>query len=346
MDPIPNRPLRRLLLERHGLSNPPTAPFGKQELLELVEHLGYVQIDSINVIERAHHLILHARNRRYRREMLSELLESDRDLFEHWTHDACVIPTSYFPHWKHRFDRARRRLTEPRWRKRLGPRREQLLAHVRARIECEGPLRTRDFENAGGVERSSWWGWSQEKTALEFLWRCGELGICRREGFEKVYDRIEKVVAEPHRDGKIEWRDSVDWKCREALHRLGAATPAQIAGFWGSFATPVARQWADEGLAGGDLVWVCVEGADGTLSRPCIALPDLFEQLAEAPAPQRAMRVLSPFDPLIRDRKRTAAIFGFDYRVEVFVPAPTRKYGYSVLPILEGDRFTGRIALT
>jgi len=337
--------MRRYFLDRQGLARSPHSPFDKKELLRLVEKLAYVQVDSINVVERAHHMILFSRNRRYLREMLTELIERDQELFEHWTHDACILPASYFPHWRHRFDTARRRLREPRWRGRLGPRPNQVLDRVRRRIRSEGPLRTRDFENSGGVQRGSWWGWTREKTALEFLWRCGELGIRRREGFEKFYDRIDAVVPARHREQKIDRESSVDWKCREALERLGAATAVEIASFWSSFPTSTVREWMEAQRRAGRLIDVTVAAADGSAPRPRVALPQFIEGLRNAPTPPRGMRLLSPFDPAIRDRKRTAWLFGFDYRIEVFVPAMQREYGYYVLPILEGDRFTGRIDL-
>ena len=129
------------------------------------------------------------------------------------------------------------------------------------------------------------------------------------------------------------------------MKRLGAATPAELAAFWGSFPLADARAWAESEAKAGRLVPVAVETADGSKPRTRIARPDLTEALAAAPAPPRALRLLCPFDPLIRDRKRAAWLFGFDYRVEVFVPAARREYGYYVLPILEGDRFTGRIDL-
>lgn len=345
MKVITNREMRRLFLERQGLAAPPHTAIEKKDVLRLVKQLAYLQIDSINVVERAHHMILYSRNRNYRREMLEELIEEDRELFEHWTHDAAILPAAYFPHWRHRFEAAQKRIKEPRWRKRLGARPDLVLDLVRRRIQSEGPLRTRDFENGGDIKRSSWWGWTQEKTALEFLWRCGELGISRRDGFQKVYDRMEEVVPARYRDQKIDYDASVDWKCRTALDRLGAATPAEVAAFWMSFSTATARAWIDAERKAGRLLEVVIETADGSVARPRVALPGLMRGLRSASSPPRGMRLLSPFDPAIRDRGRTAWLFGFDYRIEVFVPATKRKYGYYVLPILEGDRFTGRIDL-
>lgn len=345
MDVIPNRAMRRFLLARAGLAASPTARFDPPALQSLIEQLGYVQLDSIQVVERAHHVILYTRNRHYKQEMLRMLLEQERSLFEHWTHDACVIPSAHFPHWHHRFEVARKKLARGAWAQRLGARPARVLEHVRRRIDQEGPLRARDFENAARVKRQSWWGWTQEKTALEVLWRCGELAISHRDGFEKAYDRVENVIPRPLRDRKIDAEQSVAWKCAEALERLGAATPAEIAGFWGSFPAARAAAWAEQGLDAGRLVKVRLQDANGEPGRPRFASVDFLSRFEDAPSPPRTLRLLSPFDPLIRDRKRTESLFGFDYRIEVFVPADKRVYGYYVFPILEGDRLTGRVDL-
>ncbi|MCG8589831.1 MAG: winged helix DNA-binding domain-containing protein [Proteobacteria bacterium] len=336
--------MRRLFLGRQGIA--PVRPgFDKARLAELVERLGYVQVDSINVVERAHHLILFAREPRYRRELLAELLERDRRLFEHWTHDASILPVSYFPHWRHRFEDASAGLARRYLKKRLGRDPKKLLDAVRKRIRREGPLRSRDFESDGSVKRGPWWSWTQEKSALEYLWHSGELGISHRDDFQKVYDRIENVVPARERRRRIGREASIAWKCREAVTRLGAATPAEIAAFWGSFSLTDARAWVEVEEKAGRLIPVAIETADGSKPRTRMARPDFLESLEAAPRAPRGMRLLSPFDPVIRDRKRTAWLFGFHYRIEVFVPAAQREYGYYVMPILEGDRLTGRIDL-
>jgi uncharacterized protein YcaQ len=342
---ISNRPMRRWLLGRLGLAATPRGAFDKAQLLSLIEQLAYLQIDSINIVERAHHMILFSRHDGYQREMLFELVEEDRALFEHWTHDACILPITHLPHWQHRFDATRKKLNGPGWKKRLGPKPEQVLKAVRDRIKSEGPLRTRDFDNKNGVKRGPWWDWAHEKTALEFLWRTGELAITRRERFEKVYDLMENVAPAKHRRKKVSFAKSVDWKCREALVRLGAATPVEIAGFWNSHSTNTVKAWVEEQRAIGALIDVTIETADDSTPRARVSLPEFIESAAAAEAPSRGMRLLSPFDPLIRDRKRMSWLFGFDYRIEVFVPEAKREYGYYVLPILEGERLTGRIDL-
>ena len=134
------------------------------------------------------------------------------------------------------------------------------------------------------------------------------------------------------------------WACRESLRRLGAATPAQIAHFFDAVSTKEAQAWC-ESNTGKELTSVVVELADRSLSRPVFAPADWVARLAGVPRAPGKLRFLSPFDPLIHDRKRTNRIFGFDYAVEIFVPPAKRKYGYYVLPILEGERFVGRIDL-
>jgi uncharacterized protein len=133
----------------------------------------------------------------------------------------------------------------------------------------------------------------------------------------------------------------VDWACGSALERLGAATPREIAGFWAAVSAAEAQAWCKRHL-GHDTVQVMVECADGSPPRPMWARADVVERLKDLPPPQR-LRFLSPFDPLIRDRLRTYRLFNFDYRIEVFVPAAQRRYGYYVLPMLHGERFLGRI---
>ncbi len=337
--PISNANARRLFLERHALSAPAAPEFCADRTLELVKHLGFVQLDSINTVERAHHLILFSRAPGYRREHLTDLHHQRRDLFEHWTHDASLIPMAFYPHWRHRFAAAKKRIEEnPRWQERIGPDGVNVIRKVRARIRRDGPVMARDFEDKG---KGSWWGWGPSKTALETLWRTGELAIARREGFEKVYDLAERVIPEDARRERPSLAASTDFLCSAALARLGFATPQEIAAFWKLVSIDRAKEWTANALKRGSVVEVSVEDREGE-RRKAVALPDIETHIAEAPEPPAAMRFLSPFDPAIRDRMRAVRLFGFDYRIEVFVPEKKRRYGYYVLPLLEGARFIGR----
>jgi uncharacterized protein YcaQ len=338
---ISNKEARRLLLYLHGLSFAVRKKLTSQGLLELIEHMGFVQVDSINTIARAHHMILFTRDPAYRQGQLAHLIERERSLFENWTHDAAIIPMKFYRYWKPRFEREQERLrTVWRQRRRDGfeAQVEQVLSHIRA----NGPVMARDLGTEQKKAAQGWWDWHPSKTALEYLWRCGELAITRRDGFQKVYDLVERVIPATACDGQPSKDAVVDWACRSALDRLGFATPREIAGFWAAASSAEVQAWCKHNLEHG-VGHITVECADGGLPRPMFARSDLVELMKDIPSPPKGLRFLSPFDPLIRDRLRTRRIFNFDYRIEVFVPAAQRQYGYYVFPMLQGDRFIGRI---
>jgi uncharacterized protein YcaQ len=327
---------RRLLLAGQALLGPP--PAGGLE--GLIQQLGYVQLDSINVVERAHHLILGCRSPDYDPAQLEALLDGRR-LFEHWTHDAAAIPLQWYPHWQVRFSRSRARiLASPWWRKRMGDQVEPLLAQVLARIRAEGPLRSADFEHPRQGGEPGWWGWKPQKAALELLWHTGELAVAGREHFHKSYDLAERVFPEAHARPAPDPEAHLRWACATALERLGTATPRQLAAYWDAVEPAEAALWCAAAQAAGEIERVELEAADGGPARPCFAVPDWRERLAE---PQERMVILCPFDPILRDRARTRALFGFDYRFEAFVPEAGRQFGYYVLPLLERDALVGRL---
>jgi uncharacterized protein YcaQ len=338
---ISNADARRLFLDRHALSTRPDHPLDETHVLELVRKLGFVQLDSVNAVERAHHMILFSRAAGYRRELLHTLHHDHATLFEHWTHDASLVPMEFYPHWHHRFRAAKARLQHPRWQERIGPDADKVIRRVRAHVRKNGASMARDFEDKGG---GGWWGWGPSKTALEFLWRTGELAIARRDGFEKVYDLAERIIPAEQRGARPTRRQTIDWACRAALERLGLATPQELAAFFDLIEIAEAKDWAKAALKRKDIVEVAVTNADGGL-KPMLAFPDVEARIAALDEPHAPTRFLSPFDPAIRDRKRTIRLFGFDYTIEIFVPEKKRRYGYYVLPILEGDRFIGRADL-
>jgi uncharacterized protein YcaQ len=342
---VPAATARRLLLGAQGLLDEPRRKATADVLYDLVERMGFVQIDSINVVERAHHLTLAARLQGYRPALLERLLERDRRLFEHWTHDASAIPTAWYPYWKVRFERYRRRVLEhPWWMERIGPEPARVIDHVRERLAREGPLRTRDFEDERpqGTDKA-WWGWKPQKAALEYLWRSGELAIAGRTSFHKVYDLAGRVLPAAHAAPRPADEEHLDWAGRSAIERLGVAGPDEIAGFWRAISLEEARAWCGRAAARGEIVPVQAGSADGSRPRPAYAVPGWEARAAALPPAPRRVRLLSPFDPILRDRKRTLRLFGFDYRFEAFVPEPQRRHGYYVLPILEGDRLVGRL---
>ena len=331
---------RLLLLDAQALTVKPTMPLDATRLGVMIERMGFVQLDSINVVERAHHLILASRFDRYKPTMLDHLLERDRAVFEHWTHDASYIPTKWFNHWLPRFQRKR---TSQWWQDRMGPDFKKITAHVLERITTDGPLRSRDFEHDRKGESGAWWEWKPQKAALEILWRTGDLLITRRENFQKVYDlapRVLDIAANPKRPTD---QEHVEWACSTALQRLGSATPKELAAFWRSIPIEDARKWCDKALHEGRLVPVEVQSADGSKPRLAVAFHNWRDRLSAAPAPPKRARLLCPFDPVLRDRDRALRLFNFDYRFEAFVPGPKRQFGYYVMPLLDGDRLVGRV---
>jgi uncharacterized protein YcaQ len=349
-DTLPTPPVvsvataRRLLLGAQGLLDDPRGRVTADRLYHLIERMGFVQIDSINVVERAHHLTLASRLQGYRPALFDRLLERERRLFEHWTHDASAIPTLWYPYWWFRFERYRKKvLAHPWWKERIGPHPDDLIDLVRQRLVQEGPLMTRDFEDTrdDGADRT-WWGWKPEKAALEYLWRTGEAAVVGRVNFHKVYDLAERALPEAHAAPRPTDEEHLDWACRTAIERLGIASADEIAGFWRAADLNEVKAWCKRAVASGEIAPVNVEAMDGSV-RGAYAVPDWEERAASLPPAPPRIRLLSPFDPILRDRRRSLRLFGFDYRFEAFVPAPQRRYGYYVLPILEGERLVGRL---
>lgn len=335
---------RRLLLGGQGLLSDPARKATPAAVHRQIEAMGFVQVDTINIVERAHHHILRSRFDDYRPDMLTRLLERDRKLFEHWTHDASVIPAKWFHCWKVRFDRYRRRghARKGWWAERMGGDPERVTAHVRERIEAEGPLMSKDFEH-NGDGAGPWWGWKPQKAALEYLWRSGELAINARVNFHKVYDLTHRVFPDLHDADAPDQDDHIAWACRAALDRLGAGTPAELSAFMRAIDQHEAGAWCKAAAARGEIMPVLIEHADGTKPRRAYACLDWRRRASRFGDPPDRMRLLSPFDPVIRDRRRALRLFGFDYRFEAFVPAPKRRYGYYVLPVLHRDRFVARV---
>lgn len=338
---LSNTIARRIFMDRQGLMASPTKKQTKNDLQLLIEQLGFVQLDSIATVERAHHMTLFARNQNYQRAHLASLIEDERTLFENWTHDASMIPTKFYPHWQRRFQRDGESL-RARWKKGRHEGFEDILDEVLTHIAKDGPVMSRSFKQEEQKASGGWWDWHPSKTALEYLWRTGQLAVTRREAFQKVYDLTERVIPTEHRKKIPTDKSLIDWCCHNALTRLGFATPGELAAFWGILTAAEAQAWATSSK-GKALPRAIVEAADQSKPKEVLVDPQVLD-IAEADLrPPPRLRVISPFDPVIRDRKRLKRLFNFDYRIEVFVPEAQREYGYYVFPLLEGDRFVGRI---
>ncbi|MEM6938552.1 MAG: crosslink repair DNA glycosylase YcaQ family protein [Pseudomonadota bacterium] len=340
---ISNAEARRIFLDRHRLAETPQGPATGADLFDLIHSLGFVQLDSINTVARAHDLILYARRPRYRPKDLKRLYERDRALFEHWTHDAAVIPMTFYPWWALRRRRDAEKLRQS-WRANRRGAFEAQFQKVLDQIRSEGPCCAADVGKGEKRGSGGWWDWHPSKTALEYLWRSGALCVVGREGFQKRYDLTERVLERSLCDAAQmpDAEATIDWCCRQALDRLGFATHGELAAFWAHITPAEAQAWCATQLAEGNLIAVEIESADGSVKQ-ALARPEIEADPARQQQVTARLRILSPFDPALRDRNRAARLFGFDYRIEVFVPGPKRKFGYYVFPILEGAQIVGRV---
>lgn len=333
---ISNRDARRLWLDLQGLA---AAPTGNADILEIIKKLGFVQLDSIQNVARAHHHILWSRNQSYREPMIERLLAKDRSIFEHFTHDASLLPMDYYPMWGRQFARLEAHVSRSdAYRK---ARQNGDHDAIKRRIEAEGPLSTHAFDSKIEGKREMW-DRPPHKRALDHLWYAGELATSHRANFVKYYDLRERVIPQHHLERRSEDADQLDWLCRNALNRLGFALPGEITRFWGAASAAEVKRWLAD--AYDQLETVEIETASGGWLN-CIAPPHVEALLNNLTAPTSRLRIINPFDPVTRDRDRLLRLFGFDYRIEIFVPPAKRTWGYYVYPLLEGDKFVGRIEL-
>lgn len=332
---IDNKTARALWLQTNGLA---TAPTGPLDVLQIIKDLGFVQLDTIRNVTRAHHHILWSRNQNYREPMLWSLLKDDRSVFEHFTHDASILPMDFYPMWKRQFPRIKKRIDRSWYAS--SEMSDTDHAAIKKRIEQEGPLCTRAFYTKINGEKTMWKR-PPHKRALDYMWYCGELTTSHRDNFIKFYDLAHRVIPKNHYAQDHVDHDKIDWLCSNALDRLGFGAEGDIKRFWDATDLTEVKKWAHEKP---DLIPVKIQHKNGDWSE-AFALPDIETRLTNLGKPTSRLRILNPFDPAIRDRNRLKRLFGFEYKIEIFVPAAKRRYGYYVYPLLEGDRFIGRIEL-
>lgn len=305
-----------------------------------IEALGMVQLDSIGVLARAHDHILWSRHTSYRNSDFHSLSREKRQVFEHFSHDAVILPIATWPYWQ----RQLKRVSEHRyqlWARHLGSPAD--LQHFVEQIDKNGPMCSQDFSvksNKPSAASPKSWSRPPHKLALDYLWLAGTLSVSHRQGFVKYYDLTDRVV--PSRVASVQVSDAqqIDWLCRCALQRLGFATPIEIRNFFDACTLAEVQNWLVENSY--QLQQVKIESASGSFTN-AFAFNDIESTLASLPTATGRLRVVNPFDPITRDRNRLKRLFGFDYRIEIYVPARQRQYGYYVCPILEGNRFIGRI---
>jgi len=322
---------RRLAIISQGLHT--AAPFGKGKngVLNTIKHTGYVQIDTISVVERAHHHILRSRVPNYNKKHLRDLQLKDRQVLEFWSHAAAYIPMSDYrytlpivDHFKAGKD------SRP-----VGD--KKLMQYVLDRIRNEGPLMSRDFEPALHPKGNGWWESKPAKLALLRLFFEGEILVSHRKGFQRVYDLTERVIPSDISTLNPSTEEYADFLIDRYLqaHAFGSAS---MMAYLRKGMKPSVNKRLKERHAGAGLIRVEIKGIK---TSELYAHPDLLKD--SGTRIEKRIKILSPFDNSVIQRERLSTIFGYDYLIECYVPKPKRVFGYFVLPILLGDRFVGRL---
>ncbi|MBI2386976.1 MAG: YcaQ family DNA glycosylase [Elusimicrobia bacterium] len=335
MRTIPLEAAARLFLSRQHLDRPGKRGLSAENLARFVADAGGLQLDSINVAARAHELTLWSRFGPYDRAELDRLVYGRRALFEYWAHAACLIAESDRPAWARAMADYRRRHTGwSTWLK-ANPR---VLRRVEAEIRTRGPLSSSDFERPAASGKSAgWWDWKPAHHALHYLWMTGRLAVHSRRHFQKRYDLAERVLRPVEPLPRAEFPR---WHLRKTLRALGAAAEADLPRYMTFPRLDAAerRRALKAMLQSGEAVELAVEGLGGRWYALASDLPAL-----DSPPPARGTTLISPFDSLLWHRGRAKALFGFDYKIEVYVPAAKRVHGYYSLPILHDGRLIGRL---
>jgi len=330
---------RRIAVRAQRFGPPTTAEAergdAKDAAAQTIDRLGYVQIDTIAVVERAHHHTLWTRSQGYEPQLLHDLQAVDRRVFEYWAHAIAVLPMTDYRFYLRRMER--HRTSDRAWLSEWRTQHTDTLAHVLERIRREGALTSKDFEPPPGTKRGTWWDWKPAKRALEVLFWQGDLMISERRNFQKLYDLTERVLP-PGVDVR---RPSSDEMARHHVRRvLGAHGLAQVREIAASLriaTRPEIERAVAELERAGEIVPLRIEGLDEVH----YAEPAILEA-ADRPPVDRAV-LLSPFDNLIIQRDRVERLFEFSYTLECYLPAAKRKSGYFVFPILWRDRLIGRL---
>jgi uncharacterized protein YcaQ len=337
IDSISQKTARRMALHAQLLDGKTRIKKGKDGIAQAIKHLGYIQIDTISVIERAHHHTLWTRVPGYETKMLHEIQAIDRSIFEYWGHAASYLPMSdyrfYIP--------MMRSFYEPTgaWWRGWGDKYGNYLEPVLKRIREEGPLAARDFENPGGRGKGPWWDWKPAKAALEMLFWRGELMISERRGFQRIYDLTERVLPQGTNVELPTAEELGRFIVRRALTALGVASEKEIRDYIRIGDKDIVAKALKEMLASEVIVRLNVEGQGGVV----YALPKVLQEVSCFRAGPPRVRLLNPFDNLVISRSRLKQRFDFDYTLECYVPKDKRRHGYFTLPILFGENIVGRL---
>jgi uncharacterized protein YcaQ len=338
---VPLSAVSALFLARQHLRRPRAARLTTRRLGRFVEDVGGLQLDSINVLDRAHYLTLWSRFGPYDRAWLDRAVYRRRLLFEYWAHAACLVPTTTLPWWRRAMLDYRIRHTG--WSALLR-RNSKALAQVKAAIAANGPMAGADFDGRRPRGGGGWWSWRPVQHALHYLWMTGALTVHSRQHFHKRYDLLERALPGGLDGPPVSAEEFARWHVERSLHAMGAATERDLAGYltFPRFGPGPRRAALRALLERGEVREIAVEGRPERWLALTRDLPAL-DRARRASATARGTTLLSPFDSLLWHRERVARLFAFDYRIEVYTPGHQRVHGYYTLPILHDGRLIGRV---
>jgi uncharacterized protein YcaQ len=344
---FPVRAVAALFLQRQHLDRPRGRRLTAKNLGRFAADTGGVQIDSINVIDRAHYITVWSRFGTFDRSAFDRLVYRDRVLFEYWAHAACLVPAEHFVWWRRAMlDYSVKNRGWGKWLQKN----HELVGQIEAAILASGPLGSANFEQDGKRGAGGWWNWKPSTHALDYLWMSGRTLVHSRLHFQKRFDLAERVMTEAMSAVPANSDEFRRWHLRQSLHAMGVATGTDLRMYltFPRAGTMERRRVLSEMLTAGEVVPIAVEreGASAGAGGPWYALACDLPALAAAArrrAPSRGTTMLAPFDSFLWHRERTARLFGFDYRIEVYTPGHKRVHGYYVLPILHDGQLIGRL---
>lgn len=328
---------RRVALGAQGFTDPlPTGAVTNRHLRRVAARTNLFQMDSVNVFARAHYMPVFSRVGAYDVGLLDRMAyRGSRELFEYWGHEASLLPVSLHPLLRWRMERAR--TLDEGWGGMLRMMRDRpdFVAEVLRLVRDRGPVGAGELRE-GERTKGAWWSWDETKIALEYLFYSGQVTTAGRRSFERLYDVPERVIPMHVLDAPTPTVEAAQRELiRLSARAHGVATEKDLRDYF-RLSVRDAREAVASLLDAGELLPVQVEG----WRQPAYLWP-------EAAQPRRVTRsaLLSPFDPLVWERARTERLFGFTYRIEIYVPAPKRVFGYYVLPFLHGERLSARVDL-
>jgi uncharacterized protein YcaQ len=334
------RAVTALFLERQHLARPRASTLSAPRLRRFVEDVGGLQLDSINVLARAHYLTVWSRFGPYDRAVLDRLVYRRRLLFEYWAHAACLVPTTMLPWWRRAM--LDYRVRDTGWSDWLR-RNPKMLRQVKAAVSANGPMGGADFDGRR-AGRGGWWSWRPVQHALHYLWMAGALTVHSRRHFHKRFDLFERAIPTVVGCEAVSSEQFARWHVERSLHAMGAATEKDLTAYltFPRFVPGVRRAALRSMIERGDVASIEVVERPGrwlALRRDLPALADA----ARSPSASHGTTFLSPFDSLLWYRDRVTRLFGFDYRIEVYTPGHERVHGYYTLPILHDGELIGRV---